>query len=42
MTHKVCKIQGHQEFSPSHICTFQGCNQESRWACDECLSKETH
>ncbi|KAM3133782.1 hypothetical protein pb186bvf_014191 [Paramecium bursaria] len=39
---RFCQVQGHQGFSLSHICTYQGCNQQTRWACTKCFAQQAH
>ena len=39
---RFCKIKGHDESPIFHICTFQECNNPTRWCCVECISEEIH
>ncbi|KAM3132887.1 hypothetical protein pb186bvf_015035 [Paramecium bursaria] len=39
---RCCQIQGHQNFDPTHICTFQECEHKSRWACNQCFVSGAH
>ena len=39
---RKCIIQSHEYSFCNRICTFKGCEQNSRWSCAECLNERIH